>query len=80
MARRTLTLAESEASATRTRGEAEAAAESAHLAARSDLSDQVLWTEALRELSGRLPDIDTLVLTPDLIAPLLARLGTASSS
>jgi regulator of protease activity HflC (stomatin/prohibitin superfamily) len=79
-ARRTLTLAEGEASATRTRGEAEAAAESAHLAALRDLSDQVLWTEALRELSGRLPDIDTLVLTPDLLAPLLARLGTSSSS
>jgi regulator of protease activity HflC (stomatin/prohibitin superfamily) len=79
-ARRTLTLAEGEASATRTRGEAEAAAESAHLAARRDLSDQVLWTEALRELSGRLPDIVTLVLTPDLIAPLLARLGTGPAS
>jgi regulator of protease activity HflC (stomatin/prohibitin superfamily) len=80
MARRTLTLAEGEASATRARGEAEAAAESAHLAARRDLPDQVLWTEALRELSGRLPDIDSLVLTPDLLTPLLARLGASSSS
>ncbi len=79
-ARRTLTLAEGEASATRTRGEAEAAAETALLAARRDLPDQVLWTEALRELSGHLPDVDSLVVTPDLLAPLLARLGAGASS
>jgi hypothetical protein len=60
--------------------QAEAAAEAAHLAALRDLPDQVLWTEALRELSGRLPDIESLVLTPDLLTPLLARLGTSSSS
>ena len=79
-ARRTLTLAEGEASATRTRGEAEAAAETALLAARRDLPDQVLWTEALRELSVHLPDVDSLVITPDLLAPLLARLGAGASS
>lgn len=79
-AQRATTLAEGEASATRTRGEAQAATETALLAARRDLPEQVLWTEALRELSGRLPDIDSLVITPDLLAPLLARLGTGSSS
>lgn len=77
-ARRTLTLAEGEAEATRTRGEADAAAESAMLAARRDLPETVLWTEALRELSGRLPDIDHLVLTPDLLSPLLARMSRSA--
>jgi regulator of protease activity HflC (stomatin/prohibitin superfamily) len=78
-ARRTLTLAQSEASATQTRGEATAAAEAALLAVRRDLPEAVLWTEALREVSGQLPDIDNLVLTPDLVAPLLARLGRSAS-
>ena len=78
-ARRTRTLAEGEAAATRTRGEAEAAAESARLEARRDLPETVLWTEALRELSGQLPDIGSLVLTPDLVAPLLARLSRSAS-
>jgi regulator of protease activity HflC (stomatin/prohibitin superfamily) len=79
-ARRSLTLAEGEASATRVRGEAEAAAEAAHLATLRDLPDQVLWTEVLRELSGHLPDIDSLVLTPDLLAPVLARLASGGTS
>jgi regulator of protease activity HflC (stomatin/prohibitin superfamily) len=79
-ARRTLTLAESEASAARTRGEAEATVATALLAARRDLPDQVLWSEALRELSGKLPDVDSLVITPDLLTPLLTRLGAGASS
>jgi regulator of protease activity HflC (stomatin/prohibitin superfamily) len=78
-ARQALTLAESEAAATRAKGDAEVEVESARLAARRDLPDAVLWTEALRELTGRLPDIDNLVVTPDLVAPLLARLGRSGS-
>jgi regulator of protease activity HflC (stomatin/prohibitin superfamily) len=78
-ARRTLTLAEADASATRARGEADAAAEAARVAVRRDLPEAVLWTEALREVSGQLPDIDNLVLTPDLLTPLLARLGRSAS-
>jgi len=78
-AHRTLTLAESDASATRVRGEAGAAAEAARVAVRRDLPEAVLWAEALREVSGQLPDIDQLVLTPDLLAPLLARLGRSAS-
>ena len=78
-ARRTRTLAEGAAAATRTRGEAEAAAESARLEARRDLPETVLWTEALRELSGQLPAIESLMLTPDLVAPLLARLSRRAS-
>lgn len=78
-ARQALTLAESEAAATRARGDAEVAVESARLDTRRDLPEAVLWTEALRELTGRLPDIDNLVVTPDLVAPLLARLGRSDS-
>jgi regulator of protease activity HflC (stomatin/prohibitin superfamily) len=77
--RRTRTLAEGAAAATRARGEADAAAESARLEARRDLPETVLWTEALRELSGQLPAIDNLVLTPDLVASLLARLSRSAS-
>lgn len=71
--------AEEEAAATRVRGAAEVAVESARLDTRRDLPDAVLWTEALRELAGQLPDIDSLVLTPDLVAPLLARLSRSPS-
>jgi regulator of protease activity HflC (stomatin/prohibitin superfamily) len=78
-AQQALTLAESEAAATRARGGAEVAIETARLDARRDLPEAVLWTEALRELTGRLPDIDNLVVTPDLVAPLLARLGRSAS-
>ena len=78
-AHQALTLAESEAAATRARGDAEVAVESARLDTRRDLPEAVLWTEALRELTGRLPDIDNLVVTPDLVAPLLARLGRSDS-
>lgn len=77
--RRTLTLAKGDAAAIRARGEAEAEAEAAHLGVRRDLPDAVLWTEALRELSGRLPDIDHLVLTPDLVTPLLTRMSRSTS-
>ena len=63
----------------RARGEAEASAEAALLAVRRDLPETVLWTEAMREVSGHLPDIDNLVLTPDLVAPLLARLSRSAS-
>jgi regulator of protease activity HflC (stomatin/prohibitin superfamily) len=78
-AQQTVTLAESEAAAIRVRGDAEVSVETARLGARRDLPESVLWTEALRELSGQLPDIDNLVLTPDLLAPLLARLGRSGS-
>ncbi len=78
-AQQALTLAESEAAAIRAKGDAEVAVESARLETRRDLPDAVLWTEALRELTGRLPDIDNLVVTPDLIAPLLARIGRSQS-
>jgi regulator of protease activity HflC (stomatin/prohibitin superfamily) len=66
---------EAKADSLRNLGEARAAAEAAHLAAYRDLPQAVLWGLAAKELAGNLPKIDSLVVTPDLLAPLLAKLG-----
>lgn len=68
-------LAEARAQAIRVVGEAEGAAETARLATYRDLQEGVLLGLALRELAGNLPQIGSLVLTPDLLAPTLARLA-----
>jgi len=79
-AERTRTLADAEATATRATGLAAAEAETARLAAYRDLPAGVLLGLAARELAGNLPQIDNLVLTPDLLAPVLAKLGAGSAS
>jgi regulator of protease activity HflC (stomatin/prohibitin superfamily) len=56
-------------------GAAEAEAKTAELAAYADVPQEVLLALALQELAGNLPKIDSLVLTPDLLAPVLAKLG-----
>jgi regulator of protease activity HflC (stomatin/prohibitin superfamily) len=68
-------LAEAQAEGIRVVGEAEGSAETARLAAYRDLQEGVLLGIALRELAGNLPKISNLILTPDLIAPVLARLA-----
>ncbi|MET3804094.1 hypothetical protein ABIB25_001080 [Nakamurella sp. UYEF19] len=68
-------LAQAKANGTRAMGEARAAAEAASLAAYRDLPQEVLLGLALKELATNLPRIQSLVLTPDLLAPVLARLG-----
>jgi len=68
-------LADAQADATRLVGVAEADAEAARLAAYRDLDSVVVIALALRELAGNLPNIGTLTLTPDLLTPILARLG-----
>jgi hypothetical protein len=68
-------LAEARAQGLRVIGEAEGAAETARLAAYRDLQEGVLLGIALRELAGNLPKIGSLILTPDLLAPVLARLA-----
>jgi len=72
-------LAEARAQGLRVIGEAEGAAETARLAAYRDLQEGVLLGIALRELAGNLPKIGSLILTPDLLAPLLARLAAPSA-
>ncbi|HSV37747.1 MAG TPA: SPFH domain-containing protein [Nocardioidaceae bacterium] len=56
-------------------GDAKAHAEAAALAAYRDLPEAVLLGLALKELAANLPHIESVVLTPDLLAPVLARLG-----
>ncbi len=70
-------LNEVKAAGVRLLGDAQAAAEAAHLAAHRDVSDAVLMSLAVKELAAHLPKIDSLVLTPDLLAPVLAKLGGA---
>jgi regulator of protease activity HflC (stomatin/prohibitin superfamily) len=72
-------LSEANAHGVRAVGEAQAAAEAAKLAAYRDLPEAILFGLALRELASNLPQINSLVLTPDLLAPVLARLGGATS-
>ncbi len=57
-------------------GAADASAEAAKLAAYRDTPEAVLLALAARELAANLPHIDNLMLSPDLLTPLLARLGT----
>jgi regulator of protease activity HflC (stomatin/prohibitin superfamily) len=56
-------------------GAAEASAEREHLAAYATVPDRVLMALALRELAQHMPDLRSLVVSPDALAPLLARLG-----
>jgi regulator of protease activity HflC (stomatin/prohibitin superfamily) len=76
-AARTERMAEAHAAATRLQGAARAAAEAAKLEAYRDVSSTILMALAAQELATNLPQINSLVLTPDLIAPVLARLGSA---
>ncbi len=73
-------LAEAQAAGTRALGEAQAAGEAARVAAYRDLPQATVLALAAKDLSGSLPQIGTLMLTPDLLAPLLARLTTAAPS
>lgn len=56
-------------------GAAEVEVETARLLAYGELDQGVLLGLALKDLAANLPKIDSLVLTPDLLAPILARLG-----
>ena len=72
-------LAEGRAQGIRVVGAAEGAAETARLAAYRDLQDGILLGLALRELAGNLPKISNLILTPDLLAPVLSKLATTAT-
>lgn len=74
---RSVALAEATATGNRAIGEAGAAVEVARLDAYRDLPEAVLLGLAMKELAANLPQINSLVLTPDLLAPVLARLGAA---
>jgi len=68
-------LADAQADATRVIGAADAEAEAARLAAYQELEAVTILGLAVKELAANLPAIGTLNITPDLLTPLLARLG-----
>jgi regulator of protease activity HflC (stomatin/prohibitin superfamily) len=70
-------LAEARAAGTRALGQAKADGEAALLAAYRDVPEAMLLALAARDLAGNLPNISSLVVTPDLLAPVLAKLGSA---
>jgi regulator of protease activity HflC (stomatin/prohibitin superfamily) len=72
-------LAEAKADATRVIGIAEGDAETARLAAYRDVNTATVYGLAAKELAGMLPQIGTLNVTPDLLTPLLARLGATGN-
>lgn len=74
-AARELRLAQVGAEGTRVLGLAEAESEAAKLAAYAGLPQATLLALAVKDLAGQLPRIGTVVLTPDLIAPVLAGLA-----
>lgn len=69
-------LAQARAASARVTGQAEADAETARMTAYADARPELLLALAAREAAGHLPSIGSLVLTPDLLAPVLARLAT----
>lgn len=73
-------LAEARAQGAQALGEAEAAGEAARVAAYRDLPHASLLGLAAKDLAASLPQIGTLVLTPDLLAPLLAKLTAAPTA
>lgn len=76
-AERTVTLAEAQARSTRMAGAAQAEAEAAHVGAYRDIPEALMLGLAVKELAANLPNIDTLVVSPDLISKALAHLGAA---
>ncbi|WP_432514479.1 SPFH domain-containing protein [Kineococcus sp. SYSU DK001] len=67
-------LAQARAAARRVEGEADAAAEAARMAAVAGTPPEVLLALTLKEFAGQLPDVGTLVLTPDVLTGALTKL------
>jgi hypothetical protein len=73
-------MARAEADGAEAMGAARAQAEEARLDAYRDLPQATLLGLAAQELAANLPQVQSLVLTPDLLAPVLARLGAQEAS
>jgi membrane protein involved in colicin uptake len=73
-------LARAEADRARTVGEAKAAAESAAFASYAEIDQGRILAIAARELAANLPPLTHLSLTPDLLAPLLEKLGDTGAA
>jgi regulator of protease activity HflC (stomatin/prohibitin superfamily) len=73
-------IADATADTTRLVGRAEADAEGAKLEAYRQVENAVLLGLAIKELAANLPNITNLTITPDLLAPVLARLAQPGPS
>jgi regulator of protease activity HflC (stomatin/prohibitin superfamily) len=73
-------LDEAKAAGTRSLGEARAAGDAARVAAYSGLAQGTLLALAAKDLAGGLPQIGSLVLAPELLTPLLAKLAAAPTA
>ena len=73
-ASRATALGQARADAERAIGEATADTERARIAAYNDVPRDVLVAIALREAAAHLPNVEHLVITPDLLNGLLAKL------
>jgi len=72
-------LAEARADGTRVLGEAKAAGEAASVAVYRDLPSATLLALAAKDLAGKVPQIGTLVISPDMLASLLAKLASGGA-
>jgi hypothetical protein len=72
-------MAESKAQATKVLGEADGFAEAERVKVYRDLGEATLLGLALKELAGQLPNIGTLVITPDMLTSALGRLVGAGA-
>ncbi|MEV7397734.1 SPFH domain-containing protein [Aeromicrobium sp. NPDC092404] len=68
-------IAKADADRTRELGDADATAETARFAAYAGIDQDKLVALALRELAANVPPITHLSVTPELLSPLLTRLG-----
>ncbi len=59
-------------------GEAQAEVEEAKMRALQSVNESMLLALAARDLARNVPQISNLTVTPDLLAPVLARLGTSA--
>jgi regulator of protease activity HflC (stomatin/prohibitin superfamily) len=73
-------LAEADADATRLAGAARGEAEAAFVAVFKDLPEATLLGLAAKDAAANLPNIESLVLSPDLLSKALARLGATNGS
>jgi regulator of protease activity HflC (stomatin/prohibitin superfamily) len=73
-------LAGARAQGTRALGEARAAGEAARVAAYRDVPQAALLGLAAKDLAASLPQIGSVVLAPDLVSSVLARLAAAPSA
>jgi uncharacterized membrane protein YqiK len=73
-AEREIRLANAQADSRRVLGDAEAAAETARLAAYHDVPQSTLLALVAKDVAGNLPEIGSIVVTPELVSGLLAKL------